>query len=258
MQEASTHLKISSEIGLKDLTAIRGALRIAFIRSEYRAKFMEKHRVIVPRYTSTGKLHKKPWVKYKCEECNELFPDKDINVDHVDQVGSFLSAIAIKEFFFSMWCLLSNLQILCYQCHDGKTAEEKRAKTTRKKNNDKRERELNKMLKDTIVTATGEKLCGLPVFMSSILEPQEITLSITKKGAEQYRYLNLDDISCSPSAYIQNQIFKLSSSSDTVIKGIHCASIEDLGFSLDYIPAKEYSERTEIKRDLISSLDDLI
>ena len=123
---------ISSKIKQKDLTAIRSGLRQAFIRSKYKSEYLDKFKQTIPRYTKSGKLHKTPWVKYQCEECKELFKSDEINVDHIDKIGSFKTAEDIREFFFRIWCSYDNLQVLCVQCHDDKTAEEKRQKKAAK------------------------------------------------------------------------------------------------------------------------------
>jgi 5-methylcytosine-specific restriction endonuclease McrA len=69
--------------------------------------------------------------RYECAECGDEFGPKEIAVDHVTPAGGFsddlhdLGEFAHKLFF-------GELQILCHQHHDIKTAHERKARKARK------------------------------------------------------------------------------------------------------------------------------
>lgn len=244
--------KIAAKIKNKDLSAIRAALRQAFIRSEYKKAFLDKHRVEEPRYTSKGKLHKKPWVKYTCAACQDRFSIDDINLDHFEKVGSFKSVIDIEAFFFRIWDSYDNFQILCTQCHDDKTAEE-RADTARKR----------KISKSKAVTAAevvveyDYKMCGLPVLEDADLSEDELTISgSTPTGADCNRLVNTSEMKHSLPALVLNEIHK-HIKSGMIVKSIRCANIHKLQLDVDKCNSTVYPIETSEAED-VASLDDLI
>lgn len=119
----------------KDLTLIRTGLRQAFTRSKYKAIFLSLSRVEIPQYNKSGKLSKRPMVRYLCAECKCLHPSSDINVDHIEKVGSFDCISEIKDFFDRIFCSYDNLQVLCKPCHDVKTKQERKAQAMIRKIN---------------------------------------------------------------------------------------------------------------------------
>ena len=121
------------ELSRKDMVLIRTALRKSFIQSEYRYSFLKSHRIEVPKYKKNGELAKRPFVRYPCKNCRELYPGDGINVDHVKKVGTFVSVMDIENFFFRIWCCWDNLQLLCFDCHKLKTASERKLDAASKK-----------------------------------------------------------------------------------------------------------------------------
>jgi len=117
----------------KDLTAIRTGLRQAFIRSKYRAEFLKLNRVETIQYKKCGGEMKRPTVRYRCVDCSGLFKQDEINVDHINKVGSFIDIMDIEKFFFRIFCSFSNLQILCKRCHTLKTRRERKLDALSKK-----------------------------------------------------------------------------------------------------------------------------
>lgn len=109
----------------KDLEQIRTGLRQAFIRSKYRKEFLDRNRIEVPIWTKKETWAKRPRVFYLCQDCMQLHPTGDINVDHIKKVGAFDDILRVEDFFFSIWCDFSNLQILCKTCHKLKTKKER-------------------------------------------------------------------------------------------------------------------------------------
>ena len=66
---------------------------------------------------------------YKCDECKKAHPKKQVQVDHIIEVGKFETWDLFMERLF---CDVSNLQILCKACHLIKTNDAKTAKAAAK------------------------------------------------------------------------------------------------------------------------------
>jgi 5-methylcytosine-specific restriction endonuclease McrA len=73
-------------------------------------------------YTGANKRIK---FEYQCNECKGWYPDKKINVDHICPAGSLKSAQELPGFIERLFCEVDNLQVLCTDCHDKKTANER-------------------------------------------------------------------------------------------------------------------------------------
>jgi 5-methylcytosine-specific restriction endonuclease McrA len=64
---------------------------------------------------------------YKCADCGEEFPQKEIQCDHINPVVSPLDGFIDWDTFIDrLFCEASNLQVLCTSCHNKKTKEEKK------------------------------------------------------------------------------------------------------------------------------------
>ena len=61
---------------------------------------------------------KKKWM-YKCEKCLDWFDLKEMEVDHIEEVGSFTGDF--NEYVERLYCSQENLQALCVTCHAKKT-----------------------------------------------------------------------------------------------------------------------------------------
>jgi len=273
---------ISSKIKQKDLTAIRSGLRQAFIRSKYKSEYLDKFKQTIPRYTKSRKLHKTPWVKYQCEECKELFKSDEINVDHIDKVGSFKTAEDIREFFFRIWCSYDNLQVLCVQCHDDKTAEEKRQKKAAKLRGDKpktverkiTKEEATKLIEDepnmdienmtpkeivaAAVTRSNVTFLGLPVFHFKYLADNEFTVSGKAHGSSQANCLVTESDVTKMEMQIQREIHKRVKEG-MIVTHIKAGKPEILLEAATKIPVLvDRKEEQVYPEETISSLDDLI
>ena len=69
---------------------------------------------------------------YRCANCQEDFPAKAVNVDHITPVVGVQGFTTWDEFIEGLFCGKENLQVLCTSCHNEKSASEK---ITRKKDN---------------------------------------------------------------------------------------------------------------------------
>jgi hypothetical protein len=52
--------------------------------------------------------------KYRCNMCKQLFSSKQVQVDHIKEVGKFVDW---NSFIRRLFCSISNLQVLCVKCH---------------------------------------------------------------------------------------------------------------------------------------------
>jgi hypothetical protein len=114
---------------------IKEAMRKAFKRSTPFKQAMLAARYEFPRVNGNGFLSKKPIVRYKCAACGNLFPSKDVDVDHIEEVtplnGDELDFDSYDELAMRICCDVNNLQVLCavkldknngiHSCHMFKT-----------------------------------------------------------------------------------------------------------------------------------------
>ena len=63
--------------------------------------------------------------EYQCNKCKKWFPEKKINVDHIQPAGSLNCSADLPGFVERLFCEVDNLQVLCTQCHDIKTKNER-------------------------------------------------------------------------------------------------------------------------------------
>ena len=100
---------------------IRSALRRA--SSKYPVKFQVKEAARRVKPKQKAGRHR---FEYQCNECNGWFPDKDVAVDHIEPAGSLKEYADLPGFVERLLCEPDGLQVLCNQCHDVKTANERK------------------------------------------------------------------------------------------------------------------------------------
>jgi len=72
--------------------------------------------------TATGRMAQ----HYECAECKGQFTAKNIAVDHIQAViDPYDGFIDFSVYIERMFCGVDNLQVLCKDCHDVKSAKEK-------------------------------------------------------------------------------------------------------------------------------------
>lgn len=118
---------------------IKGQIRRAFkLSPQFREVMFRARREFPPLLKKDGTPGKRPVVKYQCEECGNLFAQKNIQIDHIEP------AIALDrhevdytydELVKGICCDITNLQALCstkkeenggvLSCHTSKTNREK-------------------------------------------------------------------------------------------------------------------------------------
>ena len=65
--------------------------------------------------------------EYQCNHCKKWFPEKHVNVDHIVPAGTLTCAADLPGFVERLFCEVEGLQVLCSDCHDIKTQQEKDA-----------------------------------------------------------------------------------------------------------------------------------
>lgn len=122
---------------------IKGAIRRAFRLSPQMKEVLQSARVeLPPALKKDGTPGKRPRVRYRCADCGELFPQKRVQVDHIETVVPLWKREAdmtYDEIVRGVFCSISNLQVLCStpmnknngfaSCHQKKTNEEKFIRT---------------------------------------------------------------------------------------------------------------------------------
>lgn len=94
------------------LAWIRSALRSKWLRWLPRAAALKAAQVD---YVGPNVRQK---YSYKCAMCEELFSQKDVEVDHYPHdAGSILSVDDIGQFCNNLYCETSNLRVVCRECH---------------------------------------------------------------------------------------------------------------------------------------------
>lgn len=94
-----------------------------FIRSSLRSAFTKwgpKH--------EAKKLAKVAYNKYECAHCHEFFGSKDTEVDHKVPAGSLKTYDDLPGFVERMFCEVDGFQVLCKECHQAKTNEERKCR----------------------------------------------------------------------------------------------------------------------------------
>lgn len=109
----------------KDLQAIRGALRQAFIRSDYKREFLKTIELLEYKTKKSGEIYSRPTRYFICADCGGKFLLKDCKVDHIKPIGQYFDFDFTSGFIERLWCEYSNLQGLCKPCHDTKTKKER-------------------------------------------------------------------------------------------------------------------------------------
>jgi 5-methylcytosine-specific restriction endonuclease McrA len=61
---------------------------------------------------------------YVCNGCKEHFPQKDVQVDHIDPVVGKEGFVSWDRFIDRLFCPKENLQVLCSECHTEKSRKE--------------------------------------------------------------------------------------------------------------------------------------
>ena len=113
------------QLSKKDLQSIRGALRTAFIRSEYKKSFLNSICLKEYKIRKDGSKYSKPTSYFICSICLSKHLLKDCKVDHINPIGQYFDFDHTTGFIERLWCTFDNLQGLCDSCHKDKTKQER-------------------------------------------------------------------------------------------------------------------------------------
>jgi 5-methylcytosine-specific restriction endonuclease McrA len=91
---------------------IRAGLRS---RSRFWKPILEAKKAAKRPYTGPSKRQK---YEYKCSECGQYFPDKEVQVHHIAPAGSLNCAQDLPGFVERLFCEKEGLVVLCSKCHD--------------------------------------------------------------------------------------------------------------------------------------------
>lgn len=101
---------------------VKSALRSASQRWPVKYKVLSDAYVGQKINESSGRLAK----HYKCKSCQQDYPAKNVQVDHVKPIIDPVSGFTTwDDVIYNMFCERDNLQVLCKGCHDIKTKSEK-------------------------------------------------------------------------------------------------------------------------------------
>ena len=140
---------------LKDMnprlrSMIINVVRKWFTYSDKYKKVKEMARVEKPIMKKDGSISKRKSVRYRCKSCKNTFKSGEVQVDHIITVVplfSNTSKMSLAQYIQKVDCPISNLQLLCKECHKIKTKKEndKRSKTDRSGNLLKKHRKYKKI-----------------------------------------------------------------------------------------------------------------
>ncbi len=104
----------------KTQNLIKHALRKATLRWSPRNEVLKAALVKIPRYKKDGTLSKQYYAKYRCAICSDIFIQKEVEVDHIKEVGIW-DIEKLTLYVKRLFCCKSNLRVLCKCCHRRKT-----------------------------------------------------------------------------------------------------------------------------------------
>jgi hypothetical protein len=176
---------------------IKGAIRRVFRLSPQMRDVLDSAKVYLPPdIKKDGTPGKKPRVRYKCAICTELFPQKHVQVDHINPVVPFWeteSKMPFNEWVVviarGIFCKKDNLQVLCstpMKLNDGKSSCHK--KKTDEENFIRRELAKVLNLKDH----TGEEIDALVIkarnsYTDYLKEKEEANARKKERSAKRAR-----------------------------------------------------------------------
>lgn len=115
-------------------SAIRSALRRTYSRSPMVREVMNKVRRERPWFKKDGTAANKPRVEFLCSICAEWHMGKNVQVDHqIPVVDPDVGFVDWNTFVSRLFCDVSNLSVLCKDCHKKKTDTEKHIAVERRR-----------------------------------------------------------------------------------------------------------------------------
>lgn len=107
----------------------------SFIRSNIRrawSKYPVKFSVLLAARRDNQSENKRLKYEYNCDLCKGWFPQKEVEVDHLNPCGSLKEYSDLEGFCSRLFCGSDNLRVLCKTCHKLCTNSERVAKAETK------------------------------------------------------------------------------------------------------------------------------
>lgn len=77
----------------------------------------------------TAGLNPRQRYELQCHDCKEWFPEKGVQVDHIEPAGSLKAFEDVGPFARRLlFCGVEGLRVLCVQCHQKRTNEQRKHK----------------------------------------------------------------------------------------------------------------------------------
>ena len=102
---------------------IRTSLRQASARWAPRFKCLANAYAVTKVNKSSGRLAK----HYTCAICRNVFPQKEVSVDHIIPVGTLQKFDDLPDFTRKLFCEIDGLRVLCNPCHTEVTNQQKQS-----------------------------------------------------------------------------------------------------------------------------------
>jgi 5-methylcytosine-specific restriction endonuclease McrA len=111
--------------------AVFSALRRAWGYSPLKKQALDKVREEYSEKCKNGNYRKR--VRFECEHCGKKFPQKGVQVDHIEPVVELSGFVDFNTYIDRLFCHPDKLQVLCKKCHAVKTAAEGKVRTKLRK-----------------------------------------------------------------------------------------------------------------------------
>ena len=116
---------------------VRSALRSAFRKWPPKWEAVADAKRVVPEEERKRRNIRHRY-EYQCAECNKYYTNSQVEVDHIEPVGSLKTYDDLPKFVERMFCSKAGLRVVCKQCHRSITnaargTTKKTAKTTKKR-----------------------------------------------------------------------------------------------------------------------------
>jgi hypothetical protein len=130
-------LKLVDETGRssekRNVAMIRGAIRLTWMKSPVKLSLLYK-RAIPDMNPNTRTKY-----LYKCEQCDKLFPQNQVEIDHRHGNHTFTSVAQFESYYSNILDVCwDDLQLLCIPCHQTKTLMESHGLTFKEAQLEKR------------------------------------------------------------------------------------------------------------------------
>lgn len=109
--------------------------RVWSLYSPTRKEALEIAKMELTLINKDGSISKRKKFMYLCQGCGKFFDKKEVQVDHIEPVGSVPDWPGNpgdwEKYIKAVNCEVENLQILCKPCHNKKSAEENAQRRSR-------------------------------------------------------------------------------------------------------------------------------